>query len=120
MNTTWDNNTPIYRQIKARIVRDILDGTLVEGAMLPSVRTVSADSQVNPITVSRAFQELADEGVVEKRRGLGMVVLEGARLRLLDLEKTRFLTQEWPHILARINLLRIPSATLFPLNGCDS
>ena len=120
MNTSWDDNTPIYRQIKAQIAREILEGALSEGAMVPSVRQVAATSQVNPITVSRAFQELADEGIVEKRRGLGMVVLEGARDRLLKLEQSRFLTQEWPNILARINLLKIQPATLFPLNGAIS
>jgi GntR family transcriptional regulator len=120
MNTTWDANTPIYRQIKARITREILDGTLTEGSMLPSVRTISSDSQVNPITVSRAFQELADEGVVEKRRGLGMFIVEGARARLLEHEKSHFITHEWPGILARINLLRISPSTLFPFNGVSS
>lgn len=102
---TWDDNTPIYRQIKARVARDILTGGLVEGALLPSVRQVAADSQVNPITVSRAYQELADEGFVEKLRGVGMSVARGAREKLLAQERTQFLQDEWPAIMARMRLL---------------
>ena len=80
----WSDGSPIYRQLKERVVAMIIDGELKPGDALPSVRTVAAEYQLNPITVSRAFQELADEGLVEKRRGLGMFVLEGAPQQLLS------------------------------------
>jgi GntR family transcriptional regulator len=69
------------------------------------VRQVAADFQLNPITVSRAYQELADESLVEKRRGLGMYVTEGAPEKLLASERERFLREEWPAVLVRIERL---------------
>src|SRR5574343_142482 len=75
----WNDNAPIYRQLKERVVGMMLDGVLKPGDALPSVRQIAAEYQLNPITVSRAYQELVDETLVEKRRGLGMYVTEGAR-----------------------------------------
>jgi GntR family transcriptional regulator len=83
----------------------ILDGVLNEGDVLPSVRQVAADFQLNPITVSKAYQELADEQLIEKRRGLGMYVNEGAREALLQSERERFLREEWPMVYARLKRL---------------
>ena len=80
----WSDGAPIYRQLKDRVVAMLLDGILKPGDALPSVRQVAAEYQLNPITVSRAYQELADEAIVEKRRGLGMYVTEGASEKLLD------------------------------------
>ncbi len=102
MTVVWNDTSPIYLQLKARIVAMILDGLLKPGDAVPSVRQVAADFQLNPITVSRAYQELADEQLVEKRRGLGMLVTEDAPERLLASERERFLTQEWPQIVERI------------------
>ena len=105
MTVVWNDNTPIYLQLKARIVAMVLDGLLHPGDAVPSVRQVAADYQLNPITVSRAYQELADEGVVEKRRGLGMFVTENAPQQLLESERRQFLNQEWPLIVERIRRL---------------
>ncbi len=108
----WNDGSPIYRQLKERVVAMIIDGQLGPGDALPSVRTVPAEYQLNPITVSRAFQELADEGLVEKRRGLGMFVLEGAPQQLLASERQRFLTEEWPQVIERIDRLGLDVAEL--------
>ncbi|MCE3002984.1 MAG: GntR family transcriptional regulator [Xanthomonadaceae bacterium] len=105
MTVTWHDNTPIYRQLRDRVVAMILDGVLKQGDALPSVRQVAADFQLNPITVSKAYQELVDENLVEKRRGLGMYVSEGAREALLRNERERFLREEWP--LLRMRLQRL-------------
>ena len=83
----------------------ILDGTLAEGEALPSVRNVAAELQLNPITVSKSYQALVEEGLVEKRRGLGMFVCEGARRKLVASERAKFLNDEWPATLARIEQL---------------
>lgn len=107
MTVVWNDNTPIYLQLKARIVAMVLDGLLHPGDAVPSVRQVAADYQLNPITVSRAYQELADEGVVEKRRGLGMFVTEGAPQQLLETERRQFLNEEWPLIVERIRRLAL-------------
>ena len=101
----WSDSAPIYRQLKDRVVAMMLDGVLKPGDALPSVRQVAAEYQLNPITVSRAYQELADEAIVEKRRGLGMYVTEGASEKLLNSERERFLHEEWPLVLERIQRL---------------
>lgn len=98
----WSDGAPIYRQLKERVIAMMLDGVLKPGDALPSVRQVAAEYQLNPITVSRAYQELADESLVEKRRGLGMYVTEEAARKLLISERERFLTEEWPLVLERI------------------
>jgi len=105
MTVTWNDNAPIYRQLKERIVVMMLEGQLRPGDALPSVRQIAADYQLNPITVSRAYQELADETLVEKRRGLGMYVTEGATSKLLASERERFLREEWPAMVERIQRL---------------
>ncbi|GGY18281.1 GntR family transcriptional regulator [Massilia dura] len=101
----WNDNAPIYRQLKERVVGMMLDGLLKPGDALPSVRQVAADFQLNPITVSRAYQELVDETLVEKRRGLGMYVTDGAVEKLLATERERFLREEWPAMVERIRRL---------------
>lgn len=105
MATIWNDNTPIYRQLKEQMIAMILDGRLQAGDALPSVRQIAADFQLNPITVSRAYQELVDEKVVETRRGLGMFVLEDGKAKLLASERQRFLLDEWPSTLLRIERL---------------
>ncbi len=112
MSMVWNDNTPIYRQLRDRVVAMILDGVLKQGDALPSVRQVAADFQINPITVSKAYQELVDENLVEKRRGLGMYVTEGARSALLKSERDRFLNEEWPPLAARLDRMGIDLATL--------
>jgi GntR family transcriptional regulator len=112
MSNDWNNNLPIYRQLKDRIVGMLLDGALKPGDALPSVRQVAADFQLNPITVSRAYQELADETLVEKRRGIGMYVTEGAREKLVTSERERFLKEDWPAIIERIRRLGLSTEEL--------
>ncbi|TXI94450.1 MAG: GntR family transcriptional regulator [Burkholderiaceae bacterium] len=112
MAITWNDNVPIYRQLKERIVHMILEGNVSPGQALPSVRQIAADFQLNPITVSRAYQELVDENIIEMRRGLGMFVLDGAKENLLASERERFLQEEWPAMLERIARLGISIDTL--------
>ena len=105
MNREWNDNQPIYRQLRDRVVHMILDGLLKEGDPLPSVRNVAAEYRVNPLTVLKAYQELVDEDLVEKRRGLGMFVKEGARKSLLKGERQKFLSEHWPRVHATIQRL---------------
>lgn len=107
MSIVWNDNVPIYRQLRDRVVAMILDGVLKQGDALPSVRQVAADFQLNPITVSKAYQELVDEQLVEKRRGLGMYITDGARDTLLRSERERFLKEEWPQLYARLKRMGI-------------
>lgn len=105
MVSQWNDSQPIYWQLKERTIAMILDGTLAEGEALPSVRNVAAEFQLNPITVSKSYQALVDEGLVEKRRGLGMFVCSGARQQLIQSERQKFIDEEWPAMLNRISQL---------------
>ena len=105
MNREWNDHQPIYRQLRDRVVHMILDGALKEGDPLPSVRNVAAEYRVNPLTVLKAYQELVDEELVEKRRGLSMFVKTGARNRLLHGERQKFLSEHWPRVHATIQRL---------------
>src|SRR6266576_2575633 len=112
MDNEWNDNQPIYRQLRDRVVAMILDGVLKEGDPLPSVRSVATESRVNPLTVLKAYQELADEQLVETRRGLGMFVNAGARDLLLKGERKKFLAEEWPRVAATIDRLGITQKEL--------
>jgi GntR family transcriptional regulator len=115
MDREWNDNQPIYRQLRDRVVAMILDGVLKEGDALPSVRNVAADYRLNPLTVLKGYQELVDEELVEKRRGLGMYVKDGARNLLLKGERQKFLAEEWPRVQATIQRLGLEAEEL--LNG---
>ncbi len=105
MDPKWDEDQPIYRQLRDRVVAMILEGVLGDGDALPSVRNVAAEYRLNPLTVLKGYQELVDEGLVEKKRGRGMYVNAGARTNLLKAERQRFLDKEWPKVLATIDRL---------------
>ena len=113
----WSDGSPIYRQLKDRVIAMMLDGIIKPGDALPSVRQVAAEYQLNPITVSRAYQELADENLVEKRRGLGMFMTEEAAQKLRGNERERFLTDEWPAVHERIQRLGLSLRDLLESNG---
>ena len=119
MTIAWNDSTPIYRQLRDRVVAMILDGVLKQGDALPSVRQVAADFQINPITVSKAYQELVDENLVEKRRGLGMYVTEGARSALMKSERERFLSEDWPPLYARLTRLGLSLQELMDADHHD-
>jgi GntR family transcriptional regulator len=105
MDHEWNDSQPIYRQLRDRVAAMILDGELAEGDALPSVRQAAADTRINPLTVLKGYQQLVDEQVVEKRRGIGMFVRPGARELLLADERRRFLAEEWPRVAATIQRL---------------
>ena len=115
MDREWNDSQPIYRQLRDRVVAMILDGVLKEGDPLPSVRNVAAEYRVNPLTVLKGYQQLADEGLVESRRGRGMFINSGARALLLEGERQRFLGEEWPRVYETIQRLGLKAEQL--LNG---
>ncbi len=115
MQDTWRDDQPIYKQLKERVVSLILAEEFRAGESLPSVRQVSSDYRINHITVSKAYQELVDEGLVEKRRGLGMFVVDGAKDSLLTREQEKFAREELPAFVDRINQLGITTETLIEM-----
>jgi GntR family transcriptional regulator len=112
MDPEWNAGQPIYRQVRDRVVAMILDGVLKEGDPLPSVRTVAAESRVNPLTVLKGYQQLVDEQLVESRRGRGMFINEGARNLLRKGEREKFLAEEWPRVHATIQRLGLSAKEL--------
>jgi DNA-binding transcriptional regulator YhcF (GntR family) len=112
MDREWNDNQPIYRQLRDRVVAMILDGVLKEGDPLPSVRNVAAEYRVNPLTVLKGYQQLVDEGLVETRRGRGMFINAGARGLLLAGEREKFLAEEWPRVQATIQRLGLQADEL--------
>ena len=105
MNYEWNDNQPIYRQLRDMVVERIMDGSFVEGEAVPSVRQVAADYQVNHLTVGKAYQELVELDLLQKRRGLGMYVTAGARVKLTSHEQQRFIDEELPAFAERARLL---------------
>jgi len=112
MDREWNDNQPIYRQLRDRVVAMILDGVLKEGDPLPSVRNVAAEYRVNPLTVLKGYQQLVDAELVETRRGLGMFVKDGARSLLLKDERQKFLAEQWPRIFETIQRLGLTDELL--------
>jgi len=112
MQDSWKDDQPIYRQLHDRILGLILSGALKEGEALPSVRQVASDYQINHLTVGKAYQELVDAGLVEKRRGLGMFVLAGAQQKIATSEREKFISQELPNLIAKARQLGIREVEL--------
>jgi GntR family transcriptional regulator len=117
MDREWNDSQPIYRQLRDRVVAMILDGVLKEGDPLPSVRNVAAEYRVNPLTVLKGYQQLADEGLVEARRGRGMFINPGARDLLLRSERRKFLDEEWPRLQQNIQRLGLKAEDLLKGTG---
>lgn len=110
--TDWDDKEPIYVQLAQSVLEGIMRGNLNEGEPVPSVRQVASQERINPLTVSRGYQLLVDDGLLEKRRGLGMFVATGAREKALERERSRFLNEEWPKTRERIELFGLDLNTL--------
>lgn len=112
MSFQWNDKEPIYLQLRDQIRNMILIGDLIEGEPLPSVRQVAADYQLNPLTVSKAWQYLVDEELVEKKRGLGMFVKTNARAKLLQADQVKFMNIEWPKVRTKIKVLNLDVSDL--------
>jgi GntR family transcriptional regulator len=120
MVLAWNDGQPIYRQLRDRVVAMILDGVLKEGDPLPSVRNVAAEYRVNPLTVLKGYQQLVEDQLVEKKRGLGMFIKDGARDLLLQGERQKFLEEQWPRVQATIQRLGLKPKELLNASGRPS
>jgi len=109
---TWDQQAPIYQQLADRLAARLLDGELTEGDPMPSVRALASRYLLNPLTVSRALQALDEDGLLETRRGLGIYVRPGARERLRQAARERFLNTEWPQLRERLRRLGVTANDL--------
>ena len=105
MTVEWNDKQPIYKQLRGLVVERIMDGSFAEGEAVPSVRQVASDYQINHLTVGKAYQELVESGLLEKRRGLGMFVMSGARVSLTNNEHQKFIDEEVPAFVERVQVL---------------
>jgi GntR family transcriptional regulator len=117
MTLRTQHEKPVYVRLREVIADAILAGKYGDGDALPSVRALAAEEQANPLTVAKAYQGFQDEGLIVVKRGVGMFVAPGARTRLGDSERHRFLKEEWPQIRARMSRLGIDPATLLEREG---
>ena len=107
-----DDTRPVYLRLRDLIAAAIIEGRYREGEMLPSVRAFAAEQGANPLTVAKAYQQFQNDGLVRVQRGVGMFVAAGAAERLREAERRRFLDDEWPGELARMERLGIDPADL--------
>jgi GntR family transcriptional regulator len=110
-----DEGTPIFSQIADRLADDIAEGVLAEGDQVPSTNELAAFYRINPATAAKGINVLTDNGLVEKRRGIGMFVAAGARERLLNDRRKRFSERYVDPMVAEANRLRIDVETLISL-----
>ena len=103
----WTHDQPIYQQVRDHVVSLIIDDVLKSGDPIPSVRQMAVEGGVNPLTVSKAYQELVDLNIVEKRRGLGMFITDSAKKELVKLERNKFMKGDWPALLKKADQLDI-------------
>ena len=108
----WSDDLPIYRLLMNHLIGRILDQTYPEGEMLPSVRQLASDYEINPLTVAKAYKELARDGLTDRLRGEGLIVRKGVREALLKRERNKFMKEEWPVLRARLKRLGIDLKTL--------
>jgi GntR family transcriptional regulator len=107
-----DEGTPIFSQVAERLADDIAEGALAEGDQVPSTNELAAFYRINPATAAKGINVLTDSGLVEKRRGIGMFVAVGARVRLLDDRRRRFVERYVEPMVAEAIRLGIDPDTL--------
>ncbi len=110
-----DDGAPLFSQIAERLAGEIADGTLAEGERVPSTNELAAYYRINPATAAKGLNVLIDDGLLEKRRGLGMFVSAGARDRLLEARRTTFAERYLDPMVAEANRLGIEADTLIAL-----
>ena len=110
-----DDGAPIFSQIAGRLADDIAEGTLAEGARVPSTNELAAFYRINPATAAKGINLLIDEGLLEKHRGVGMFVAAGACERLLDARRGRFTERYIEPMVAEAGRLGIDADALVSL-----
>jgi DNA-binding transcriptional regulator YhcF (GntR family) len=110
-----DDGTPLFVQIAEQLADDIVDGVLAEGARVPSTNELAAFYRINPATAAKGINLLVDDGVLEKRRGIGMFVAAGATEQLRAGRRKRFAEQYVDPMLAEAGRLGIDNDTLVSL-----
>jgi len=110
-----EEGTPIFLQIAEQLSADIVDGSLAEGGRVPSTNEFAAFYRINPATAAKGINMLVDDGILEKRRGIGMFVVVGARDRLIQMRRKEFAEQYVDPLLAEARRLGIEADELIAL-----
>jgi DNA-binding transcriptional regulator YhcF (GntR family) len=110
-----DEGTPLFVQVADRLAGEIADGGLAEGERVPSTNELAAFYRINPATAAKGINVLADDGLLEKRRGIGMFVATGARQRLLARRRAEFAQRYVAPLLSEAARLGIDTDELFDL-----
>ncbi len=110
-----DDSAPIFSQIADRLAEEIAVGALMEGEQVPSTNELAAYYRINPATAAKGINVLADGGLVEKRRGIGMFVVAGARERLLDARRKRFVERYVEPMVAEASRLGVEADALLAM-----
>ncbi len=108
--TAFDDRTPIYRQIASQLEGEILGGTLQPDEQVMSTNQYAAFYRINPATVAKAFQQLVDDGLLYKRRGIGMFVSPDAPAQLREQHRERFVREVLRPVVAEARAIGIPVA----------
>jgi len=110
-----DDGAPIFSQIAERLADEIAEGSLTEGDRVPSTNELAAFYRINPATAAKGINVLIDEGLLEKRRGIGMFVAAGARERLLNARRKRFAERYVQPLVAEASRLGIDHEALMTM-----
>jgi GntR family transcriptional regulator len=110
-----DEGTPLFVQVAERLAGEIADGGLSEGERLPSSNELAGFYRINPATAAKGINVLADDGLLEKRRGIGMFVAPGARQRLLARRRADFTRRYVEPLLTEATRLGIGTGELLAL-----
>ena len=110
-----DEGAPLFVQVAERLADEIADGGLVEGEQVPSTHELAAYYRINPATAAKGIAMLTDDGLLEKRRGIGMFVAAGARARLLGERRKRFAERYVEPLVAEAGRLGIDADELVAL-----
>ncbi len=111
----FDESTPIYLQIKCEIEKAIIYGSLEEEEAVPSIRIMAKQYRLNPQTVSNAISELLNEGILFKKRGIGMFVEKGAQKKLKAKTYEEFIEADLQNIVIKSRSLGISKKELLGL-----
>jgi GntR family transcriptional regulator len=110
-----DEASPLFVQIAERLAEEIADGALAEGGRVPSTNELAAYYRINPATAAKGIGMLTDQGLLEKRRGIGMFVAAGARDRLLAERRKQFAQRYVDPLVAEASRLGIDADELVAL-----
>jgi GntR family transcriptional regulator len=110
-----DDGAPIFSQVADRLTEEIAEGALAEGDRVPSSNELAAFYRINPATAAKGINVLADDGLLEKRRGIGMFVAAGARERLLGARRNTFAERYVVPLVAEASRLGIDADELVAL-----